>query len=705
MKLRYFLTSIFACLALAIGCTQEELPGLSDIQVTPSYFNFGVEGGSKEVTVKTDLEWTVTGMPEWVSVAPAKGTGEGKFTVTAVASTDTLARTAYLKVNAGEESHLVTVKQDAFVPEFPAFKAGEYWIMTSDRKSVVFPIDDGGNGYGYMNVEKTIDGLSTAKNVYTFAAVEGEENGFTIVDTKGQYHIGSTYNSFTVSTTNPKDGSEVWYVKQVKENEFNITNKKNGWTIYMSTYGNFCPYPAGHAKVEPENNLPCLVNAAEAGPAEIKFAVEPTSVELEKEAGEFEINMTCKNDGFEINPSDSWVALKGMTSTEGEYVVTFSYEANEGGDRVANIDFISGEDTIAVAVSQKGSILDATVAEFLAAEVGEAQYRVTGILTKVAKAEYGNIYVKDATGEMYVYGVGSKGDFEKLGLKVGDIVTLTGKRGAYNGSPQMAGGQYVSHKPVTTVKAADVAALADDDKTNPANYIMLTGKVSQPASGKFDLETYGNFDLVDETGSIYVYGVSTGWNGETKKFATLGVKENDTITIVAYKTSYNGNAQVVGMYVSHEAAPADDDNTGDDNTGDDNTGDATAGSYSVSFADVANRTVYTASQQVWEQNGVIVTNDKASSTNDVADYSNPARFYKSSALKVEKSSMKKIEFFCNSYKSTYPTDLNASITDSNATVAVDGTTVTVTFTTAVDSFQIATLAGQVRLDSLTVYTE
>ena len=100
-----------------------------------------------------------------------------------------------------------------------------------------------------------------------------------------------------------------------------------------------------------------------------------------------------------------------------------------------------------------------------------------------------------------------------------------------------------------------------------------------------------------------------------------------------------------------------------------------------------------------------VTNDKASSTNDVGDYSNPARFYKGSALTVAKNGMKKIEFFCNDYKDTYPTDLKASITDTNATVAVDGTKVTVTFTNAANTFSIAALAGQVRVNSLTVYTE
>lgn len=563
MKLRYFLTSIIACLALAIGCTQEELPALSEIQVTPSYFTFGVDGGSKTVTVTAADAWEVTDVPAWLNVSPAKGEATGadgvKVTITAGPTTAKEIQTASLKFNCAGKAQLVTVGQEAFVPEFPAFTAGEYWIMTRDKASVVFPIDDGGQGYGYMNVVKAVDGKSTAENIYTFAAVEGEEAGFTIVDTKGQYHIGSTYNSFTVSTTNPKDGSEVWYVKQISADEFEITNKMNNKIIFMSTYGNFCPYSEGDAKVVTENPYPCLVSASGDDVVEVKFAVEPTEVELEKEAGDFNINMTCRNEGFEIKPSASWITLKGMTSTEGEYVVTFSYEANEGGARTATIDFISGEETITVEVAQEGAVLDATVAEFLAAEEGEAQYRVTGILTKVAKAEYGNVYLKDATGEVYVYGIGAKGDFEKLGLKVGDIVSLVGKRASHNGSPQMGGGQYESHKPVTTMKAADVAALADDDKENPANYIMLTGKVSQPenSSNKFDLETYGNFDLVDDSGRIYVYGVSTGWNGETKKFASLGVKENDIITIVAYKTSYKENAQVVGMYVSHEAAPAE----------------------------------------------------------------------------------------------------------------------------------------------------
>lgn len=579
MKLRYFLTSIFACLALAIGCTQEELPALSEIQVTPSYFTFGVDGGTKQLTVIAEDAWTVTDVPEWLNVSPAKGDAgaEIKVTVTAAATDQEKIRTATVKFNCAGVSQLVTIGQEAFVPDYPKFEAGEYWIMFGEEAAV--PVS---GTYGYLytaKANKSDDGklTSTADNIFKFTAVEG---GFNIQDANGMYYyMKGTYDSFNVDAS-PVDGS-VWTVQQTGDITFKLVNASNGKVMqYDPAYSSAGAYSSDRSGAI----YPNLVNTAGNEIAEVLFAVEPTEVEIEKEAGVFNINMTCKNDGFEIKPNASWITFKGMTSTNGEHVVTFAYEANEGGARTATIDFISGEETITVEVTQLGGIADVTVAEFLAAEVGEAQYRVTGILTKVAKAEYGNIYVKDATGEMYVYGVGSKGDFEKLGLKVGDIVTLVGKRAAYNNSPQMGGGQYVSHKPVTTVNAADVAALADDDKTNPANYIMLTGKVSQPVSGKFDLENYGNFDLVDESGRIYVYGVSTGWNGETKKFASLGVKENDTITIVAYKTSYNGNAQVVGMYVSHEAAPAGDDNTGSEG-GDDNTGDdAVTGTYTHTFA-------------------------------------------------------------------------------------------------------------------------
>ncbi|MBR5570781.1 MAG: InlB B-repeat-containing protein [Oscillospiraceae bacterium] len=124
----------------------------------------------------------------------------------------------------------------------------------------------------------------------------------------------------------------------------------------------------------------------------------------------------------------------------------------------------------------------------------------------------------------------------------------------------------------------------------------------------------------------------------------------------------------------------------------------------LSFADKANRTTFTTSQQIWEQNGIKLTNNKKASTSNVADYAKPARFYASSELIVECAGMKSIVFDCNS--SSYATTMKTSIgTVSGATVATSSDKVTVTFTSAVDSFTVAKLSGQVRMDSISVTCE
>lgn len=240
MKLRYILTSLLACLALAVGCVQEELPGLSDIEVAPSYFSFEVDGGSKEVTVTTALDWKVTDAPEWVTVTPASGKGNGKFTVNVAASTDTLARTAYLKVAAGSESQLVTVNQAAFIPDFPEFKGGDYWIVFDGGAAI--PLS---SAYGYLytapvNTDEAGKITSTAQNIFTFTAVEG---GFTIQDPSKQYYcMQGTYDSFNVYPELPETGG-VWTVKQVGSTDFQIVNVANGKMIqYDSSYSSAGAY-------------------------------------------------------------------------------------------------------------------------------------------------------------------------------------------------------------------------------------------------------------------------------------------------------------------------------------------------------------------------------------------------------------------------------------------------------------------------------
>ena len=91
-------------------------------------------------------------------------------------------------------------------------------------------------------------------------------------------------------------------------------------------------------------------------------------------------------------------------------------------------------------------IKDATVAEFIAAEVSTTQlYRLTGTITEIQNTTYGNLMLKDATGEVLIYGVKKDKDagntsFSELGAEVGDKLTVVGQRGAYDTTIEMKSG-------------------------------------------------------------------------------------------------------------------------------------------------------------------------------------------------------------------------------------------------------------------------
>ena len=120
----------------------------------------------------------------------------------------------------------------------------------------------------------------------------------------------------------------------------------------------------------------------------------------------------------------------------------------------------------------------------------------------------------------------------------------------------------------------------------------------------------------------------------------------------------------------------------------------------LSFDDKAKRTEYTSSVQVWSDNGITLTNNKASSTTAVADYAKPARFYQNSSIVLEaEGNITKIVFDCNT--NDYASAVKTSI-GTTATTSVSSDKVTVTFSSPVESFTIAKLSAQVRMDAVNV---
>lgn len=123
--------------------------------------------------------------------------------------------------------------------------------------------------------------------------------------------------------------------------------------------------------------------------------------------------------------------------------------------------------------------------------------------------------------------------------------------------------------------------------------------------------------------------------------------------------------------------------------------------HDISFANKAQRTTFNTTKQVWEQNGITVTNDKAASSNNVADYANPARFYQNSKLTITSGGdIVKIVFDCNS--TSYATALKNSLGTALGTVTVSSDKVTLELNEPTDAVVIAKFTAQVRMDKMTV---
>ena len=263
------------------------------------------------------------------------------------------------------------------------------------------------------------------------------------------------------------------------------------------------------------------------------------------------MTLNCKGDGIGVEiPAEAqeWLSIASIGGTASAPVVTFQAAYNNLGDRNVTVTFTTKDDegkeyTTEQSFFQKGSIIDATAAEINAAADGDTQYRLTGYIREVANDLYGNLYVTDFSGEVYVYGVldenGESKQWANMGINEGDIITVVGPKSSFKGDPQMVDVSVEDHKAVTDATLAEFMAAEPADDV----WYRLTGTVED----LYNTE-YGNFHLVDAAGNdVTVYGLVAGWGGPSGEFSTWAdgiVKAGDVITIVGVRDEYNGTVQV-----------------------------------------------------------------------------------------------------------------------------------------------------------------
>lgn len=507
MKLNRLFLTLAAIAATAVSCVKDELAQLDEVQVSQSYIALPVEGGSCDVTVTAVDSWEITNIPEWLTVAPASGVA-GKTVVTFSAEATSTTNESVLKLLCSGKTQLLTVLQMAEKIELPISTCAE-----------VNAAEDGPT----FKIKGTITSIenTTYGNMY-------------VTDETGSVYIyGTLYEG--------------------AEKQFSKYGVEVGDIVVVEG-------PRGSYKGSPQ-----LVNATilaiEKSLIKVE-SVDPETAELPIEGGILTVTLTAKGDGVEVvipEENKSWISVSGMNVSGTSAVVSFNIAENAGGDRSSELSFKttkSGKEYTAVtSFSQKGAIIEATAAEINAAADGDTQYRITGYVSKVANTQYGNLYIRDHSGEVYVYGTN---DFANTGIEEGDIITVVGPKTSHNG-PQMKNVTLENRIDVKDIDLASFKALADDSET----WYRISGTVAESTepNTKLDLETYGNLALTDGTNEVYVYGVVPGWGGASKLFGTLGVKLGDKLTIVCHKASFTKNDYTLhqaskAFYVSHET-PAD----------------------------------------------------------------------------------------------------------------------------------------------------
>ena len=724
MKLKHLFFAAAAAVLAFAACEPEETIGVPDLQVTPSSVSFQAGASSQTVTLTATRDWTVSGAPEWLAFDPSSGKasdGSQTVTITAMANSgynrstdvtftiglmkayvhvdqtgekgefdsgdgskdrpysasaaydyvssltpDTESSAIYIRgiiskmvVSQGVEqyfanntygnaSFFISDDGSTSAPQFEVFqtyylgnrkwKSGDVDVKVGDAVIVYGPVvyykgntpETVGKGASYIySLNGETDGGSsqteiTASTVADFISKADGSTYYRLTGKVSAFKTGTNSSGKNWMQFNLTDETGTILVYGFNDGEYDKwagTIKDGGTTTLTGTYeyysakqqhevmnvtiesftaGDNPPGPSGEAKGtgtkdDPFNSV-AAANAVKnltwtsndnyetTGEVYVKGKISKIASK-----GTFGESGTYGNASFYISDDgtskDEFYCYRilylgnekytsGTDIKVGDEVVVCGQLMNYQGktpETVAgkahlyslNGQTAGGGDTPPAGETDHGAT---TVAAFLAAAESTSDwYELTGVISGLKEGDqFGNFDLTDDSGTVYVYGVlstkgGEKKKFQELvsqyGIKDGGTITIKANRGSFQGKDEAVNAYFISYKGggdtppagetdhgATAISAFLTAAESTSD------WYELTGVISNLKEG----DQFGNFDLTDDSGTVYVYGVLSTKGGEKKKFQELvsqyGIKDGGTITIKANRGSFQGKDEAVNAY-------------------------------------------------------------------------------------------------------------------------------------------------------------
>lgn len=214
-----------------------------------------------------------------------------------------------------------------------------------------------------------------------------------------------------------------------------------------------------------------------------------TSVSVAAEGGKADVYFKT-NQNWSIHSDSNWVTtlpISGIASDNQKVTLTVAANPTTS-ERTATVTVTAGDKSGQISVKQaaREETPRMTISEFRDKKVdGTTWYELSGEIAAIISDTFGNFYIFDETGYVYVYGLcatqrpkgGNDESFSTLGLKPGDKVTMMTLRSEYNGTIEAGGqtpayflgkeeGTYRLGRKVASTKAGwmELPATSADDK-------------------------------------------------------------------------------------------------------------------------------------------------------------------------------------------------------------------------------------------------